>query len=379
MIYFDYASTSYKKPEEVSLAMYQALKNGIGNSGRGANEVSLEAARILQKGRNAVCQLFHWDNPEGVIFKGSLTDALNTLILGLLQEGDHVITSVMEHNSVLRPLEQLRKNHKIQYDLLPCDETGRILISNIKTLERENTKAIILSQASNLTGTIQPIKDLRKILKNKDIFIIIDAAQSAGYMDVNGMDLDVDGIAFAGHKGLLGPQGIGGFLINSRLNFAMDSVFTGGTGSDSLSLNQPQFLPDKFEAGTPNLPGIVGLAKGIEYISNASSYSYQSILMELFLTKITTFKNIRLIGLKSCKNRVPTFSLIFHNITPSEAAYLLETNYGMIARSGYHCAPLAHKALGTLDSGSLRISFGHFTTKEEILSLLIALKELNEV
>ncbi|NLB21142.1 MAG: aminotransferase class V-fold PLP-dependent enzyme, partial [Clostridium sp.] len=271
MIYFDHASTSFKKPEEVSTSIYQALVNGIGNPGRGANEISMSSARILQNGRNAVCRILEGLSPEQVIFKGSLTDALNTLLIGLLKEGDHVISSVMEHNSVLRPLEHLKQNKIIEYDLLPCDENGKILIQDISRLERPNTKAVILSQVSNLTGIIQPIGEIRNLLINKDVFIIIDTAQSAGYIKVNYQDLNIDGLAFTGHKGLLGPQGVGGFLLNERLNKAMEPVFTGGTGSDSLSLSQPDFLPDKFEAGTQNLLGILGLTKGIEYIENMCS------------------------------------------------------------------------------------------------------------
>lgn len=380
MIYFDHASTSFKKPEQVSKSIYHALSNGIGNPGRGANETSMSSAKILQEGRNAVCRIFNGLSPDQVVFKGSLTDALNTLIIGLLNEGDHVISSVMEHNSVLRPLERLKQNKIIEYDLLPCDESGKILIHNISKLEKSNTKAIILSQVSNLTGTIQPIKDIRNLLKNKDIFIIIDTAQSAGYIDVDFQELNIDGLAFTGHKGLLGPQGTGGFLINQRLNRSTDSVFTGGTGSDSLSLNQPEFLPDKFEAGTQNLIGIIGLTKGIEYIENTCSLMENQQYLELvqfFMDSLSLLKNITVMGTLILQNRVPTFSIIFQNMDSSQAAFLLEHTYGIITRSGYHCAPLAHKSLKTLDTGSLRISFGHFSTQKEVLVLLRALEDLN--
>lgn len=382
MIYFDHASTSFKKPEQVSQAINQLLTQGTGNPGRGANEVSMASARILREGRQAICRLFHSPSPENVIFKGSLTDALNTMLLGLLKKGDHVISSVMDHNSVLRPLENLRNQGIIDYDLLPCDKNGRVLIENIAKLERKNTKAIILSHVSNLTGTIQSIRAVRNLVKNKEIFIIVDTAQSAGFIDVNYENLNVDGLAFTGHKGLLGPQGIGGFILNQRLSQAMNPVFVGGTGSESLSLNQPEFLPDKFEAGTPNLIGILGLTKGIEYIKNVSSVDESKIICHLtqfFIDSLVPLQNITLIGPSNLWQRVPTFSLTFSNLDPSEAAYLLERNYGMITRSGYHCAPLAHKALGTIECGSLRISFGHFTTSEEVCQLLQALKELNEV
>ena len=380
MIYFDHASTSFKKPEEVSMSIYQALVDGIGNPGRGANEISMSSARILQDGRNAICHIFSGLSPGQVIFKGSLTDALNTLMLGLLKKGDHVISSVMEHNSVLRPLESLKQENIIEYDLLPCDEHGKILIQEISKLERPNTKAVILSQVSNLTGSIQPIREIRDLLINKDIFIIIDTAQSAGYINVNYQDLNIDGLAFTGHKGLLGPPGIGGFILNERLNKAMIPVFTGGTGSDSLSLSQPDFLPDKFEAGTQNLVGILGLTKGIEYVENTCSLmedpEYLS-LVQFFMDNLSKLKNIKLQGTYHLNDRVPTYSLLFTNMNPSEAAFLLERNYSIITRSGYQCAPLAHRALGSMDTGSLRISFGHFTTKDDVRELLQALDDLN--
>lgn len=381
MIYLDHASTSYKKPLQVSNSIHQLLTHGFGNPGRGANEVSMASARILQEGRHAVCRLFHGPSPEHVIFKGSLTDALNTLLIGLLKKGDHVISSVMDHNSVLRPLENLKNHHMIEYDLLPCDQTGKVLMDNIKNLEKTNTRAVILSHVSNLTGTIQSISKIRSLLKNKDIFIIIDTAQSAGFLDINYEELNVDGLAFTGHKGLLGPPGIGGFVLNDRLSEALDPVFTGGTGSESLSLTQPNFLPDKFEAGTPNIIGILGLTKGIEYLENTCSFKKSNLthLTKTFIQNVLLLDHITLVGSTHHEDRVPTFSLIFSDLDPSEAAYILENTYGIITRSGYHCAPLSHRALGTLKSGSLRISFGHFTTIEEVNQLLQALKRINEV
>ena len=254
MIYFDNASTSYLKPQRVYDAVYNTMMNNAGNSGRGANSVSMAAGRILHDCRTELSLFFHCDKPENIILKSSVTEALNTILLGLLKPGDHVISSVMEHNSVLRPLEKLRKDGIITYDLLPCDDSGEILLDSLPELEKPNTKALILSHVSNLTGTIQPVDRIRERLRNRDIYIIIDAAQSAGYIKVDMESLKVDAIAFTGHKGLLGPQGTGGFIISDRMNQDMNPVFTGGTGSDSLSLDQPLFLPDKFESGTPPPP-----------------------------------------------------------------------------------------------------------------------------
>lgn len=382
MIYLDNASTTYIKPQSVYDAMYAAMKQGVGNPGRGANAVSMAAGRILADCRKEISTLFNAEKSENVIFKSSVTEALNTILFGLLKPGDHVISSVMEHNSVLRPLEHFRKKDIITYDLLSCDAQGKINLDEIPSLEKDSTRVVILSHVSNLTGTIQPVQEVRKKLKNKNIFIILDTAQSAGYIHTDMHALDADAIAFTGHKGLMGPQGTGGFILNDRINKEMSPVFTGGTGSDSLSLDQPLFLPDKFEAGTANLPGISGLYEGVRYINSISIDTMSEKLTDLseyFLNRLDAMDAISLKGCAQAAGRIPTFSLEFQQVDCSEAAFILESRYHIITRSGYHCAPLAHKALGTEHSGSLRVSFGHYTTYEEIDALLIGLKYLNEV
>ncbi|MFH5836998.1 aminotransferase class V-fold PLP-dependent enzyme [Proteiniclasticum sp. C24MP] len=382
MIYFDNASTSFLKPQSVYDAVYDTLKNGTGNSGRGANTVSMAAGKILEDCRAEISQLLSCGKTENIILKSSVTEALNTILIGLLKPGDHVISSVMEHNSVLRPLEKLRKDGLITYDLLPCDSNGKVQLDTLPDLEKVNTKAVILSHVSNLTGAVQPVELIRDKIHNKDIFIIIDAAQSAGYIKVDMQTMDLDAVAFTGHKGLLGPQGTGGFAVNDRMNQAMDPVFTGGTGSDSLSLDQPLFLPDKFESGTHNLPGIAGLREGVRTINEigiAKIVSEHMFLSDYFLDHLGTLDSIELMGKNSSSDRIPNFSLVFNNMDCSEAAFILENRFGIITRSGYHCAPLAHKALGTGETGSLRISFGHYTRIEDIDQLLIGLKYISEV
>lgn len=382
MIYFDNASTTFIKPQSVYDAMYNTMKNGIGNPGRGANAVSMSAGKIIEDCRNELAKLFGGEKSENVILKSSVTEALNTLIIGLMRPGDHVIASVMEHNSVLRPLEKLRKDGIITYDLLPCDEYGRVAVEKIPDLENDHTRAVIMSHVSNLTGTIQPIEKIRGHLKNKDIFIIADAAQSGGYINVGLNMLQLDAIAFTGHKGLLGPQGTGGFIINDRINDQLQPVFTGGTGSDSLSLDQPLFLPDKFEAGTHNLPGIAGLLEGVRYINNISLDIIQrenNEKISYFIQQLSEISSVRIMGYQSEKNRIPNFSLLISGSDYSEAAFTLEQKFGIITRSGYHCAPLAHKSLGTGSTGCLRVSFGHYTRKEDIDHLIVGLKYFDEV
>lgn len=379
MIYLDSASTSALKPKEVSTAVYNALVNITGSPGRGSGSHSLAASRVILDARNEICRLFHFGQPDNVIFKSSVTEALNTLMLGLLKEGDHVISSVMEHNSVLRPLEQLKASGIITYDLLGVDAYGRIRLEDIAGCEKENTRLVILAHASNLTGTVQPIGKVRSHLRNKEIFIISDIAQSAGYIPVNFPDLDVDAVAFAGHKGLLGPQGTGGFVLNDRLDHEIRPVFTGGTGSSSSSLSQPDFLPDKYEAGTMNTPGISGLLEGLRYLRSIGIDSIQKTnhnLMDHFLLNLKKFEEITLHGLPSPEGRVPNFSLTFKEVSPSTAAFILESRFGIITRPGLHCAPLAHKAMGTADKGTLRISFSHFNTKDELDILFHAMGQL---
>ncbi|HSP47319.1 MAG TPA: aminotransferase class V-fold PLP-dependent enzyme [Clostridiaceae bacterium] len=379
MIYLDSASTSALKPKEVSTAVYNALVNVTGSPGRGSGSHSLAASRVILDARNEICRLFNFMQSDNVIFKSSVTESLNSLMLGLLKEGDHVISSVMEHNSVLRPLEQLRLRGVITYDLLGADAYGRIRLDDIGSLEKDNTRLVILAHASNLTGTVQPIGEVRSHLRNKDIFIISDIAQSAGYIPVDFQDLGVDAVAFAGHKGLLGPQGTGGFVLNDRLDHEIRPVFTGGTGSSSSSLNQPDFLPDKYEAGTMNTPGISGLLEGIRYLGNVGIDSIQKTnygLMDHFLRNLRNFEAITLHGLPAPEGRVPNFSLTFKEVSPSSAAFILENRFGIITRPGLHCAPLAHKAMGTAEEGSLRISFSHFNTKDELDILFHALGQL---
>lgn len=382
MIYLDNASTSFLKPQGVYDAVDRTLRGGVGNPGRGANKISMDAARILYDTRKELALLFGLNQPEHVILKSSVTESINMLLLSLLRPGDHVISSVMEHNSVLRPLEKLRMDGIITYDLLSSDAEGFIQIEELPQLERENTAAVILSHASNLTGSVQPIEAVRDMLKNKEIFILVDAAQSAGYIPVQLNNLKADAIAFTGHKGLLGPQGTGGFILNERLNAALHPIFTGGTGSDSLSLIQPSYLPDKFEAGTHNLPGIAGLGAGVSYVNNKDIYCISNEMQDFssyFLQELSSLSHLVLVGSQDSSKRIPNFSILPVNCDPSEAGFILENQFDIITRTGYHCAPLAHKALKSELTGSLRISFGHYTTRREVEALLEALKYLNEV
>ncbi|WP_209457813.1 aminotransferase class V-fold PLP-dependent enzyme [Youngiibacter multivorans] len=382
MIYLDCASTSLIKPISVSDAVCNAMSGNFGNPGRGSGSSSLESSRLLLDARKNIGALFSIKSPDNVILKSSVTESLNTLMIGLLKKGDHVISSVMEHNSVLRPLERLRQNGIITYDLLGADDFGRIKIEEIRNLEKKETKLIVLTHASNLCGTVQDITSARQVLRNKDIFIAIDAAQTAGYIPVNINELSADAIAFTGHKGLLGPQGTGGFIVNDRLDSEMVPVFTGGTGSDSSSLSHPMFLPDKYEAGTANIPGIAGLSAGVNHILEEgldSILSKSRDLMIYFLDELERFSYINLHGLNCNEGRIPCFSLTVNDLDPSFVSYVLDNEFGITTRSGLHCAPLAHRVFGTEISGSLRISFNHMTNEGDIDALFSAFSMLKGV
>lgn len=379
MIYMDAASTSYIKPEAVYQAVDHTLRHAAGNAGRGANAAALGASGILFDARKELMEFFGASAPEYVVFKASVTDALNTLLLGLLKKGDHVISSVMEHNSVLRPLEHLRRLGIITYDLLPADAQGRVQMRGIADLERKNTRAVVLSHVSNLTGTIQEVESVRTHLQNPDIFLLVDVAQSAGYLPITLERFQADALAFTGHKGLLGPQGTGGFVLNPRLNAVTSPVFTGGTGSRSLALEQPQFLPDKFESGTQNTPGIAGLLAGVTHLRAldfSAIRSHQESLMGHFLQGISRWPFLTVQGPDSHVQRLPVFSLKFRDMDPSMVAFRLETEHHIITRSGLHCAGRAHLALGTADVGTLRASFGHYTDVKDIDILLNAIENI---
>ena len=255
-VYFDNASTTFPKPKVVVDNIYNYLINVGGNANRSASSNSLETSRQLCNARETVADFFNFHNSSNVIFTNNITTSLNMLIRGFLKEGFHVISSTMEHNSILRPLMDLKENLNIDLTLINASSTGYISVSDVKKAIKTNTKLIILSHASNVTGSIQPLEEIGKICLDKNIFFIIDSAQSAGVINVDMKKLNADAIAFTGHKSLLGPQGSGGFIINDKLNNLCHPIISGGTGSLSYSLNQPDFLPDKFESGTLNMPGI---------------------------------------------------------------------------------------------------------------------------
>lgn len=380
-IYLDNASTSFPKPKEVLDSINNFMINLGGNSGRGSSSSSLKSSHVTYNCREAVAQFFNFNKSENVIFTNNITSSLNILLNSIVQEGWHVITSTMEHNSVLRPLFKLKEERNIELTVVQADNNGFVAAADIDNAIKDNTKLVILSQASNVTGNIQPLKEIGELCRKKSIYFIIDTAQSAGSINVDFKELNCNALAFTGHKGLLGPQGIGGFIIDDDLNDIAKPVFVGGTGSMSYSLVQPDFLPDKFESGTLNTPGIAGLYSAINFINKETInaiHTKEMYLSRLLLDDLNNMDYVTLYGPNTTINRLSTFSINLNDMNSNEFSYYLDSKYNIITRTGLHCAPLAHKTIGTENMGTVRISIGYFNTVEDIKSLIDAIYHIHK-
>jgi cysteine desulfurase family protein len=378
-VYLDNAATTRFKPDSVIDEMTNFLKNLNCSPGRGGYECAMKSGRKVMNARFTINDFFNGSDVENVIFTKNITESLNFLIKGLLKKGDHVITTTLEHNAVLRPLNQLEDKNLIETSYIKCSQDGLLDPQDIEKEIKNNTKLIILNHASNVTGTILPALEVGKIAKKHGLFYALDTAQTAGLLDLDFKKLNLDFLGFTGHKGLLGPQGIGGMILSNRLVKKMDSLIAGGTGSLSESVKQPDLLPDKFESGTLNTPGIIGLKAGIEYINNKginNLYQHEIELFKSFLSGLNELDNIEVYGSKDLNNKVPTVSLSVKGYDLGDLGFKLAEKYGIMVRSGLHCAPLAHKTIGTYPEGTLRFSLGINTTKDDIDYTLEVLAKL---
>lgn len=378
-IYLDNAATSFPKPIEVVNSMSDYMINSGGNPSRGSSSLSMKGNRVIYTGRETISNFFNFSKSENVIFTSNITSSLNIILNSLVKDNWHIITSTMDHNSVLRPLTRLEKEKNISLDIVEASKEGFISVEKIKEKITDKTKVIVLSHSSNLCGSIQPIKEVGAICKERNIFFIVDSAQTAGVIPIDMKDLNINALAFTGHKSLFGPQGIGGFIIDDKINEAMDVLFTGGTGSSSYSLEHPLILPDKFESGTPNTPGIIGLTKGIEFINKEGINTIrekEEFLCKYALEKLLNMNNITIYGSKNYYDRTSTIPFNLKNIDPSELGFILDSEFNIITRTGLHCAPLAHKTLGSFPNGSVRISLGYFNSTTDIDVLVDALNKL---
>lgn len=377
-IYFDNGSTSYPKAPGVSVSMASMLENCAYNINRGNYEGAYEVAEQVLETRELLAKLFNAKISKQVVFTPGVTHSLNYLMKGLLKPGDSVLVTAMEHNAVMRPLCQLEK-FGIKYEMVPTDMEGIVRAADVEKMIRKETKAVIMLHASNVCGTIVPIEEIGEICKKHGIYFAVDTAQSAGTIPVDMQKANIDFLAFTGHKGLLGPQGIGGFLISDKLDAELTPLIAGGTGSISDSLEMPSTLPDKYESGTLNLPGIVGLNAALCYIDSIGLHRIHKKKMELtkyFLDELKAIPNVRVVGRQGIEDRVAVVSLDFQNMDNAIAAFQLESEYGIMTRVGLHCAPMAHRSFGTFPQGTVRVAFSTSNTIEEINVLLSALKSL---
>lgn len=380
-IYFDNGSTSWPKAPGVAEAMSELLTKGAFNINRGNYEGAYEVEGLVLETREKLAKMFHCEESKRVLFSPGITHSLNYFIKGFLKAGDHVIVSGIEHNAVMRPLRQMEACG-VTYDIAATAEDGSVTAEAIEALVRPETKAVIISHASNVCGTVLPIEAIGQVCKKHDLFFVVDSAQSAGTIQIDMEKCGIDFLAFTGHKGLLGPQGIGGFLISEKLDEQMVPYIAGGTGSQSDSLDMPMNLPDKYESGTMNLPGIIGLHAALSYIEETGIEYIHDKKMELtayFLEKLREFPNIRVVGKQDVQDRVAVVSLDFQGEDNAIIAFELEQNYGIMIRVGLHCAPIAHQSLHTYPQGTVRFAFSASNTKEEIDRCIDGFRELFSV
>ena len=381
-IYFDQASTSFPKAPGVAKAMYAYLTSLGTNVNRGCYEDAYAAEETVFNTRKLLAQLFHFPLTKNVILTGNITQSLNMLLKGLLRPGDHVLVSSMEHNAVMRPLVQLSRDG-ISFDRIPCRRDGTMILEQAEAMIRPSTKAIITLHASNVCGTHMPLAELGDICRRHHLFFLADTAQTAGIFPLDMEQLHIDGLAFTGHKGLRGPQGTGGFLISGQLADQMEPLISGGTGSVSHTEEVPSFLPDRFEPGTPNLPGIFGLHAALKELTPLSMEQIRTKELSLtgyFLEKLMELdpseKHIRIIGRKDLSIRSAVVSIQTLDEDMASVAWHLDHDYHIMTRVGLHCAPSAHKTLDTYPAGTIRFSFGPQNTNNEIDFCIRALKEI---
>jgi cysteine desulfurase family protein len=375
-VYADNGATSFQKAPGVSDAMKDFLDKVGCNVNRGGYESSYNTALEILNTRKLLCEMFNFNEPRNVVFTPGATYSLNMILKGFLKEGDHVVTTSMEHNAVMRALHELAEKG-VKYDAVTCGNDGALDANEVIGPINAKTKAVIMTHASNVCGTVLPIYDVSEICAKRGIKLIVDAAQTAGVLDIDMSYMDA--LAFPCHKGLLASQGLGGFIVKSDLAEKIEPMITGGTGSLSHEITQPGFLPDKFESGTMNIPAIMGLKKSLEYIKSVgvkTIFEKEIKLTERFVSEISKIESVSIVGKKDMTGRTAVVSLDFKNRDNAEIAAALDGNYGIMTRCGLHCAPNAHKTLGTYPRGTVRFSFGHFNTTDEVEYIVASIKEL---
>lgn len=378
MIYFDNAATTLHKPEEVIEAVINAMKF-MGNAGRGSSTIALSANRAIYNARENIASFFGISDSSRLAFTSNSTEALNTAIKGVFESGDHIITTVMEHNSVLRPLYEIEKTG-VELDIITCDVNGNLKYEDIEKAVRCNTKAIVCTHGSNLTGNLIDIEKIASLCKKHHLIFILDASQTAGVFPIAVEKTGIDILCFTGHKSLYGPQGTGGIYVREGIDIR--ALKSGGTGIKTFSKPQPDEMPAHLEAGTLNGHGIVGLSAGVDFIRKVSIEeirNHESQLMWKFYNGIKNLKNIKIYGDFSTSMRAPIVTFNIGDYDSSDVAEELIENFEICCRAGGHCAPLMHCALGTDVQGAVRFSFSYFNTIKEVECAINAIKKLADL
>ena len=375
-IYLDNAATSFPKAPGLGKVMADYIENGVINPNRTESALSYRAFDISYALREHISSLYNYPHPECIAFTRNITEALNWLIKGTLTREDHVIVSSNEHNAVMRPLRQIG----INCSLIPSSSRGYNNYSTLSSLIRPNTRAIIINAAGNVSGAVQDLEAPAEFAHKHNLMFIIDSAQASPFINIDMDKLNASAVAFTGHKGLLGPQGIGGAIIRKELAFSLNPLISGGTGSRSDSEEVPKLLPDRLNPGTENMPGIIGLEHSLSYISNnfSSLYKNEKEMTEMLIEGLYKIDGIRLFGAGLEEKRTNVVSIETEKIDEAEVSALLLDRAGIETRVGLHCSPSSHKTLGTFPRGTLRFSPGPFTTKDEINETLTLLKEIME-
>lgn len=380
-IYFDNSSTTFPKPPEVPEAIYHYMTTVGSNINRGGYQSAYDVEEAVYETRQLLCRFFHGQDCKQVVFTKNITESLNVILKGYLKPGDHVLVSSMEHNAVMRPLNQLAETG-VTFSRIPCRSDGTLCLEQAEALLRENTKAVVMTHASNVCGTILPIGEVGAFCHAHDLRFFVDCAQTAGVCPIDMEKMRIDALAFTGHKGLLGPQGIGGFILKPGLEAELVPLLSGGTGSLSHTEAVPSFMPDRFEPGTMNLPGILGLREGLLWLERTGTDNilrHELELTEQFLSGLQPMQQdgkLTVVGLPGTQGRTGVVSIQTSKHELAQIAYELDNRYGIMTRVGLHCAPSAHKTLGTFPTGTIRFSFGWWNTRQEVDCALQALQEL---
>ncbi len=382
MIYLDNAATSFPKPPQVIRAMNDFLERAGGNPGRSGHRLSVEAGRIVYDAREAIAELFGARDPLRVIFTLNATHALNLALRGILRAGDRVITTGIEHNAVMRPLRALEREG-VRVAVVPCARDGSLDLSALRDALRLGARLVVVNHASNVIGTILPIAEIARRARAAGAWVLVDAAQTAGVVPIDIEAMEIDLLAFTGHKGLYGPPGTGGLVLGERVDAAMiEPLMRGGTGSRSEFEEQPDDLPDKFECGTPNGVGIAGLGAGVRFVLERgieTIRAHEVALTRALIEGLSEIPGVTVYGTRDAELQTATVSFTVANRRVSEIGLRLDEEFGVLCRVGLHCAPSAHRTIGTFPEGTVRFASSVFTTLEEIRAALDAVRRIVQV